>query len=92
MQAVKKHVSMPDLKSVQTSQEDKKSKESGHGSRLRSTYKTVMRGVSPDRNRGEVGRQQNSYEVFSIMCLKNSVIQAKTIDIKLPCLDTNRES
>ena len=34
---------MTDLKSIQTCQEDKESKESGHGNWFRPTYKTVTR-------------------------------------------------
>ena len=40
---LKNHVSMTDLKSIQTCQEDKESKESGHGNWFRPTYKTVTR-------------------------------------------------
>lgn len=96
---LKKPVSMPDLKSIQTCQGDTESKESGHGSRLGPTHKTVTRKVKAQREIGANLEDNTAATKCSALCVsesqdlkKHSVIQAKKIDIKLPCLDTNQES
>ena len=89
---LKEYVS-PDLKTIQACQGDKESKESGHGNRLRPTYKTVMRRVKAQREIGEDNKTAKkcspSYvSETQVMCFRNSVIQKK-IEINLPCLDTS---
>lgn len=56
---LKKHVSMPDFKSIQTSQEDKERKWAWQPvtPNIQSCYEESQ---SPEGNRGEVGRQHNS--------------------------------
>lgn len=95
---LKKYVSMPDLKSIQTCQGDKEGKRNGHCSRLHQTYKSVIRRAKTQ----EVGanlEDNTTATKYSALCVsesqdlkKHSVIRAKKIDIKLPCLDTNQES
>lgn len=98
---LKKHISMPDLKSIETCQDDKEGKGSlsGHCSRLRQTYKSVIRRVKTQKEVGESLEDNTTATNCSALCVsesqdlkKHSVIQVKKIDIKLPCLDINQES
>ena len=94
-------MSMPDLKSIQTCRgADTECIKSVHGSRLCPTNKTVTRRVKAQREIG-ASLEDNTAATECSAALhvsesqdikKHSVIQAKKIDIKLPCLDTNQES
>lgn len=97
---LKKHISMPNLKSIQTCQGDaKEGKEIGHGSRLRPRYKTVESQVKAQREIGANLEDSAKATMCYALCAsefqgleKHSDIQTKKIDIKLPCLDTDQKS
>lgn len=97
--AFERHVSMPDLKSIQTCYGKRERKESVHcGSlRLRQACKSENRRVNLQKD--EVANLEDNIPAAKCsLCISESQdmatnhIQAKKIDIKLPCLDTNQEA
>ena len=61
--------------------------------------KSVMRRIKGQREIGANLEDNTAATKCSVLCVsesqdlkRHSVIQAKKIDVKLPCLDTNQES
>lgn len=95
--SLKKHVSMPDLKYIQTGYGGRERKESVHCGSLRQSCKNENRRVKPQKEI-VANEEDNIPGAKCPLCIsesqdiKKNLIHAKKIDIKLPCLDTNQEA
>lgn len=96
--SLKKHVSMPDLKSMQTCHGGREGKDSGNCGFLRQAWKNVSKRVKCQREvpanleNNTSGAKCSLYLSAESQENKKDIIQAKKIDIKLPCLDTNQDT
>lgn len=96
--ALKRHVSMPDLESIQAYHGGRESKGRIHYSSLCQTRRNENRRVKSQKEVYVVENvEDNTAAAKCSLCItesqdvKKQLIQAKKIDIKLPCLDTNQE-
>lgn len=96
--ALKKRVSMPDLRYIQTYHDGRESKDSKNYGSLRQMCKNENRRVKSQKEVYVVKNVEDNIPAAKCsLCIvesqdvKKQFIQAKKIDIKLPCLDTNQE-
>ncbi|KAJ7379059.1 hypothetical protein OS493_018855 [Desmophyllum pertusum] len=96
--SLKKHVSMPDLTSMQTCHGGREGKDSGNCGFLHQAWKNVSKRVKCQREvpanleNNTSGAKCSLYLSAESQENKKDIIQAKKIDIKLPCLDTNQDT
>ncbi len=94
---LERHVSMPNLKSIQPCYGKRERKESVNCGSLRQACKSANKRVKPQKDvvanlEDNVSAAECSLCISESQDIKKKIFQAKKIDIKLPCLDTNQEA